>query len=150
MLVSKKQEWEMYQQETAPVPTVAKPSVNRALRTRCLIIAALITMIAMFVTVRSEAIIRAGYDLVQVKAMLIKAEKENELLRLDIAKLKSPQRIQEIATRELGMVVPTNVYCAANASETTMASAVTVNENGLLDNLVSAIKSGKAEASKVR
>ena len=149
MLVSRKQEWDVYQEELAPAIPTIKPSVDTALRAKCLTVVVLLAIIAMFITIRSEAIIRTGYDLVQIKAQLIKAEKENELLRLDIAKLKSPQRIQSIAVTELGMVVPPTIYCAANSEKTTPSNPVeNTGDQSLWGSLTNALKAGKAEASK--
>jgi len=86
------------------------PKIDVVLRAKCLITVMLIAAIVMFVTMRSEAIVRAGYDLVQVKSQALAMQRENELLQLEIAKLKSPQRIKSIATSELGMVIPQNLY----------------------------------------
>lgn len=113
MLVNKKQDWEIYQQPEVPSVKkkyLVKPDI--ALRVKCLTTVTMIVLAAMFLTACSEAIIRSGYELVQMKLQVIKLEKENELLQLDIAKLKSPQRIQRIATVELGMVMPQNIYFA--------------------------------------
>ena len=120
MLVNKKQEWDIYEQQE--VPSVKKkclPKTDIALRVKCLTTVILVTLAAVFLTVSSESIIRAGYDLVQMKSQVIKLEKENELLQLDIAKLRSPQRIQNIATSQLGMVVPQNVYYAQSVPQST-------------------------------
>lgn len=58
-------------------------------------------ILAMFVTWGSSAIVKAGYELVQARACLTKMEKQNELLRLEMAQLKSPQygsrRLQSIS-----------------------------------------------------
>ncbi len=111
MLVNKKQDWEIYQQ--SEVPSVKKKYLVKpdiALRVKCLTTVTMIVLAAMFLTASSEVIIRSGYELVQMKLQVIKLEKENELLQLDIAKLKSPQRIQSIATAQLGMVMPQNIY----------------------------------------
>jgi cell division protein FtsL len=111
MLVNKKQDWEIYQQPEVPSikkKYLVKPDI--ALRVKCLTTVTMIVIAAMFLTACSEAIIRSGYELVQMKLQVIKLEKENDLLQLDIAKLKSPQRIQSIATVELGMVMPQNIY----------------------------------------
>jgi len=108
MLVNRKQDWEIYQQPEVPSVKkkyLVKPDI--ALRVKCLTTVTMIVLAAMFLTACSEAIIRSGYELVQMKLQVIK---ENELLQLDIAKLKSPQRIQNIATVELGMIMPQNVY----------------------------------------
>ncbi len=100
----------------------------------------------MIVTIQSEITVRAGYQLVDLKDQAAKLEKENELLRLDIARLKSPERIQQIATRDLGMVVPKNTYYASAKPEpgkTGVKSRAICRQKGLI--IVS-----KAEASKAR
>lgn len=91
--------------------SLAKP--HRCLRTECLISAVLVGLLAMFVTWGSSAIVKAGYELVQARACLTKLEKQNELLRLEMAQMKSPQRIQSIATGQLGMIKPQSVYVVA-------------------------------------
>ena len=123
MLANRKQQNHVYQQQETPTMIRSLPKLNIALRTNCLITVVLVAAVAIFVTVRSETIIRAGYDLVQLKSQAFGLQKENELLRLDIAKLKSPQRIQSIATTQLGMVIPKNVYCADNSSPTVQPNA---------------------------
>ncbi len=118
MLVNKKQDWDIYQQPEVPSikkKYLVKPDI--ALRVKCLTTVTMIIVAAMFLTASSEAIIRSGYELVQMKVEVIKLEKENELLQLEIAKLKSPQRIQSIATTQLGMVMPQNIYCAESSSK---------------------------------
>ena len=97
-------------ERTAPV----KP--RRCLRTECLVSAVVIGFLAMFVTWGSSAIVKAGYELVQARACLTRLEKENELLRLEMAQLKSPQRIQTIAEKQLGMIKPQTVYMAAKTA----------------------------------
>jgi cell division protein FtsL len=120
MLVNKKQDWDIYQQQEVPsVKKKCSVKPDIALRVKCLTIVTIVVFIAMFLTACSEAIIRSGYELVQMKLQVIKLEKENELLKLDIAKLRSPQRIQNIATVELGMGIPQNVYYAERVSKST-------------------------------
>lgn len=119
MLVNRKQQYDIYQQpESAPVVREL-PKLDIALRVKCLITVLLIVAAAVVVTVRSESIVRAGYELVQLKSQALSLQKENELLRLEIAKLKSPQRIQKIATVELGMVMPQNIYYAESLPQST-------------------------------
>lgn len=84
------------------------------LRTECLVSAVLVGLLAMFVTWGSSSIVSAGYELVQSRGCLRTLEKENELLRLEMAQLKSPQRVQNIAVGQLGMINPPTVYIAAN------------------------------------
>ena len=123
MLANRKQQNDLYQQQETTTIIRSLPQLDIALRTKCLITVVLVAIVAIFVTARSEAIIRAGYDLVQIKSQAISMQRENELLRLDIAKLKSPQRIQFIATAELGMVMPQNVYRAESIPENVQPNA---------------------------
>lgn len=149
MVVNKRQEWDLYQEENIEKTTVQAPRLNVALRARCLTLAVVIAVMAMFITVQSEAIISAGYDLVKTKAQIAKIEKENELLRLDIAKLKSPERIKTIATGDLGMVVPQTVYCAANIGKQSGDNAAK-EERSVAGKAVDTMKVSKAEANKTR
>lgn len=151
MLASRKQEWviEEEQQQIAQSSDQGLLRKNAKLRIKCFLMVTMIAIAAMFVTVRSEAIIRAGYELVQTKAQVIKYEKENEALRLEIAKLRSPQRIQHIATTQFGMVSPQNVYYASNTAENTDDKNAIKGKNLAL-NIIDMIKSSKAEASKGR
>lgn len=152
MLASRKQEWviEEEQEKIAPSSAAQSPRKNVSLRAKCFLMVALVAITAMFVTIRSETIIRAGYQLVQTKAQVAKMEKENEALRLEIAKLKSPQRIQNIATSQLGMVVPQNIFCATNQNSTPAVDSSVSNDKSVVAKIFDAIKSGKAEASKGR
>ncbi|MGI6092582.1 MAG: cell division protein FtsL [Veillonellaceae bacterium] len=153
MLASRKQDWvieeEQQQQQIAPSSDKGLKHKNAKLRLKCFMMVTMIAIAAMFVTIRSEAIIRAGYELVQTKAQILKYEKENEMLRLDIAKLKSPQRIQQIATAQFGMVVPQNVYCASISSSDETNNSSSTN-NVAATTIMEILKSGTAEASKGR
>ena len=90
---------------------------RRCLRTECVVSAILIGMLALFVTWGSSSIVKSGYELVQARASLTKLEKQNELLRMEMARLKSPQRIQNIAVGQLGMVKPQAVYVASKETK---------------------------------
>jgi cell division protein FtsL len=90
---------------------------RRCLRTECVISAILIGVLALFVTWGSSSIVKAGYELVQARACLTKLEKQNEMLRMEMARLKSPQRIQDIAVGRLGMIKPQAVYVASQETK---------------------------------
>lgn len=105
---------------------VITDKTHYCLRTECLLSAIMIGVLALFVTWGSSAIVKSGYELVQSRASLIKIEAENELLRLELAQLKSPERIREIAVGQLGLVRPNVVYMASvesKAARTTVANA---------------------------
>lgn len=151
MLVQKKQELYVYEQEAAsPAPKIVQKA-DKQLRVKCLLLVSMAMLIAVVTTMQSAAIVQAGYDLVKVKSQVAKMEKENELLRLDIAKLKSPQRIEAIAIKEFGMVIPKNAYFAAAPALTAEQSlTVPAQPDGIAEKMLSAIKVHKAEASKGR
>ncbi|MCR5834441.1 MAG: cell division protein FtsL [Selenomonadaceae bacterium] len=64
----------------------------------------------MLVVVRSGISASRGYGLVATQNQAQNIELENERLRVEIAQLKSPQRIKEIAETQLGMKVPPKMY----------------------------------------
>ena len=87
-------------------PTV----LDTNLRSRASVLYRLDAALAIIVVVRSGISASRGYALVAVQQQAQQLEQENERLRIEIAKLKSPQRIKAIATEELGMEVPKKMY----------------------------------------
>ena len=116
MLVNRQQDWIAYEESvpSVPVKTAPAPAVSHRLRRQCFILAAVMALMAMILTFQCELIVRSGYSLVQLKNQAAGLEKDNEKLRLDIARLKSPQRIHEIAQNNLGMVTPQTMLYATN------------------------------------
>ena len=53
-----------------------------------------------------------NHELVQEGEKIQQLQQENDSLRIDIAKLESPERIYTIATSQLGMLMPTHVLYA--------------------------------------
>jgi len=116
MLAKRKLEFELYEEQRTQEPAVVSlPKVDRDLRKKCIILIAVFAAMAMFTTIRSEAIVSRGYALVQVKSQATNLESENERLKLEVAKLKSPQRIKNMAMSNLGMIVPEKVYFASQS-----------------------------------
>ena len=154
MLVSKKQELYIYEEEQAtPSSTTQHHTLNKSLRAKCLLLVTVIAVMSMVVAARSESIVQSGYELVAVKAQLVKAEKENEQMHLDIAKLKSPQRIQQIATKDLGMIVPKNVYCSTQQQTPVMAQPAVSQktaqpQTNFVHNILNFLNLNKVEANK--
>ena len=119
MLAREWQEEEFYIEEEAaagaarpiakrPHPA-ARPRINANLRSRAAILALAVVSV---ITVRSGISATRGYELVQMQRAAAQLERENQQLEIDIAHLKAPQRIRDIATNELGMIVPKDVYFA--------------------------------------
>jgi len=121
MLAKRKEEWDFYAEQTAPDVSVKARETRpvRQLQTRFFAIILSLTVMAMILTLQSSLIVKNGYDVVQIKSDIGKLEKENDFLQLDIAKMKSPQRIQAIAAKDLGMIAPQNIYHASAGSQKT-------------------------------
>jgi len=87
--------------------------LNSGMRSRMLRLVALLALCAAAVTAMSGINASRGYALVQMQNEAKQLEMENRQLQLEISQLKSPQRIKDIATKDLGMVVPSEVYFAS-------------------------------------
>ena len=84
--------------------------VYDTLRSRCIILFFISTILAGFFIYRNGIATMQAYHLNQLRSQTVKIEAENSRLHLDIAYLKSPERIQEIATRQLGMILPDKFF----------------------------------------
>ncbi len=91
--------------------------VDKELRFKAFILFALFVVTATVTLVRSEVSAMRGYELVQLRQQAAQLERENKNLELQIAALKAPQRIKDLATNELGMVVPKEFYFAAEKNK---------------------------------
>lgn len=85
-------------------------NLNNALRSRCIILFVIVVALAGFFILRSGVAASNAYHLNQLKNQATKLEAENSRLHLEIAHLKSPERIQSIATNELGMILPDKFF----------------------------------------
>ena len=78
-------------------------------------IAALVAflLIMMFMNAYST---KLGYEVVKTQQAVVQLTKENDALDVEVASLKSPVRIQQIAEEQLGMVLPDSfVYSTKSA-----------------------------------
>ena len=78
-------------------------------------IAALVAflLIMMFMNAYST---KLGYEVVKTQQAVVELTKENDALDVEVASLKSPVRIQQIAEEQLGMVLPDSfVYSTKSA-----------------------------------
>lgn len=87
-----------------------RPQLNYLLRSRCRFAFIVISLLAMLVVIRSGISASRGYALVATQNQTQQLEQENDRLKIEIAKLKSPGRIKQIAHDELGMDVPSKMY----------------------------------------
>ena len=106
-----------YERETLPSPQVEAPKeplirreVNTNLRNCLRAIFFLIACGAMVVTLLGGIGARNGYTLLDTQQTADQLEQENERLKIEIAQLKSPARIESIAVEQLHMQVPQNMY----------------------------------------
>ncbi len=125
MLAQRKEEYDYYdydeplyeepQEIVTPEPqknrkSGSKKQLDTRLRSRCQMLFVTVAILAMAVTIRSGISASRGYELVAIQQQIQQVERENERLRIEIAQLKSPQRIGQIAAGELGMEVPNKMY----------------------------------------
>ena len=99
-----------------PAPRVQpteRPHINTNLRSRALVLALVLTTAASIITARSILNAVRGAEMLQTVREATQLENENQELELEISKLKSPQHIKDVAINRLGMVVPRDVYFAA-------------------------------------
>ncbi len=78
-----------------------------------LILVGLVLILALILVARNAIIVHNGYELMKVQGEVTQAEKDMDMLRIDVAALKSPERVRRIAVKDLGMVVPPQVWFAA-------------------------------------
>ena len=103
-------EFQRAQEESQLRIVSRRPKLDHLLRSRCRVAFVIISILAMLVVVRSGINASRGYALVATQNQAEALEQENERLRIEIAKLKAPSRIKQIAEDELGMDVPRRMY----------------------------------------
>lgn len=82
-------------------------------------------VIALSLTNRYTAIARSNFEIANIKTNIASLEKEHVALELNVASLKSPGRMQGIATSRLGMQLPDKVYYASSAPAAAAKQTVT-------------------------
>ena len=106
-----------YEEEMRPAPQpepskepLIRREVNTNLRNCLRAIFFLIAFGAMVVTLLGGISANNGYTLLETQQNADQLEQENERLKIEIAQLKSPARIEAIAVEQLHMQVPQNIY----------------------------------------
>ena len=97
------------QLEEAKEPLIRR-EVNTNLRNCLRALFFLIAFSAMVVTLLGGIGAKNGYTLLDTQQRADQLEQENERLKIEIAQLKSPSRIEAIAVEQLHMQVPQNMY----------------------------------------
>ncbi len=71
--------------------------------------ASLIVIAVLFVYLWSRlTVINIGYEISRANAVRTVLIEKNKRLRLELVRLRSPERIERIASKELGLTYPTN------------------------------------------
>ena len=116
MLAHREDDYE-YEIPETPTPEIQPPKeplvrheVNTNLRNCLRAIFFLIAVGAMVVTLLGGIGAKNGYTLLDTQQKADQLEQENERLKIEIAQLKSPARIEAIAVEQLHMQVPQNMY----------------------------------------
>jgi len=116
MLAHREDDYE-YEISETPAPEIQSPKeplvrreVNTNLRNCLRAIFFLIAFGAMVVTLLGGIGAKNGYTLLDTQQKADQLEQENERLKIEIAQLKSPARIESIAVEQLHMQVPQNMY----------------------------------------
>lgn len=106
-----------YEEASVPAPPaeiskepLIRREVNTNLRNCLRAIFFLIALGAMVVTLLGGIGAKNGYTLLETQQNADQLEQENERLKIEIAQLKSPARIEAIAVDQLHMQVPQNMY----------------------------------------
>jgi cell division protein FtsL len=86
--------------------------LDQKMRSRVKVLCGVLAIMALVLTARCAISANRGYELVRTQQQAQELEQENERLKLEIAHMKSPERIKEIATKKLGMEMPQHVYYA--------------------------------------
>nr|WP_252893990.1 cell division protein FtsL [Veillonella denticariosi] len=61
---------------------------------------------------------KLGYEVVKTQQAVVQLTKDNDTLDVEVASLKSPVRIQQIAEEELGMVLPDSFVYSTKSTVT--------------------------------
>lgn len=95
-------------------PQIKKQAVaqeNSLLGQRILLLVITVAIFAFTMVARSHVMLNAGNDLVGLRKQEASLIRQNDLLRLDVNRLKSPERINTIAKNVLGMTIAKqNIY----------------------------------------
>lgn len=112
-MLAKKYDWAVSQQYIPPAPkprAQQQVSLNVQLRKKCFLLVVLILLLAAVGTVQNERIVTSGYQYVELQQELQVLNDNNQKLHLEIAQLRSLERIQAVATNKLGMTMPEYVF----------------------------------------
>lgn len=97
------------------VPVARSPAVSTSHLEVFIAAGLLAAVLGLFYFLSGYAAQRS-YDMQELRTEIIALEKQNAVIRLDVARMESPARIQAIAETELGMQVPRRaIYGSSDA-----------------------------------
>jgi cell division protein FtsL len=73
-----------------------------------IIVTALLTVVALFHVWSRVKVVDLNLELTQTNRLIKEMQQEKSRLRLEVASLKNPERIETLAKGELGMALPTD------------------------------------------
>ncbi|MDR7522179.1 MAG: cell division protein FtsL [Armatimonadota bacterium] len=136
-------------------PPCGQPAVRRRVRLHpmagAMVMAALLTLPALVYVWQRAYRIEAGYTILRLQRDVARLRAEHARLQLQVAALKSPQRIEHYATTELGMVPPRQRQLVAITVGPAIAQVEQPSgRRGLLDQLAAWFGRSEAEARERR
>ncbi len=93
-----------------PKGPLVRHELNTNLRNCLRAVFFLIAFGAMTVTLLGGISAKSAYTLLETRQKADQLEQENERLKIEIAQLKSPARIESIAVDQLHMQIPKHIY----------------------------------------
>ena len=93
---------------------VRKNNISKSMRNKAMFLFLLCIDLWGLVLVRSSSIAADTYEIGKIRREARVLERENEQLKVENAKLKSHNRVKEIAEKKLGMTVPKETYFAGD------------------------------------
>lgn len=104
--------------EQPQVQTKVAEERNVLIGGKALLLVFTVAAFAFTMVARSNTMVVAGNDLVKLRQQEATLIRENDLLRLEVNKLKSPERINTIAKNTLGMTIAKqNIYINKDAKK---------------------------------
>ncbi len=116
---------------------------------RVLVAAVLIALPPLAYVAQQNQVAQTGYRIVRLRAEIGRLERDAERLNAQVAALRSPDRIERIATGRLGMVLPRPTQLAS-LSVTAAARRPAVERTGWWQRLGEWFLRGEAQAAETR
>ncbi|HBT47531.1 MAG TPA: hypothetical protein DEA73_06600 [Peptococcaceae bacterium] len=107
MIVEAKEKFYLPPEPTAPATRAGRKKVRGRGRLLAVLLVLAAFGLGLLWTYQSISLVLKGYELNRLKAEISTLQQANERLQLEVARLKSPEHVAQVATTRLGMVKPT-------------------------------------------